>query len=65
VYVYILTIAYCVVLAADFLQSLVNKAKDIDLLNVPIPFQYTLDFSIVQYVASLFWKDVQAGPCFS
>jgi hypothetical protein len=37
------------VLAADFLQTLINKAKDQGRLNLPIPCQYTTDFPIVQY----------------
>jgi retron-type reverse transcriptase len=37
------------VLAADLLQSIVNKAKDQGLLNLPIPLQYTSDFPILQY----------------
>jgi hypothetical protein len=38
------------VLAVDFLQTLLNKAKDFDLLQLPIPLSYTLDFPILQYV---------------
>ena len=37
-------------LAADLLQSIINKAKDQGLLNLPIPLQYTNDFPILQYV---------------
>jgi hypothetical protein len=37
------------VLAADLLQSLMNKAKDLDLLKLPIPLQTNLDFPIIQY----------------
>jgi hypothetical protein len=37
------------VLAADFLQTLLNKAKDFNLLQLPIPLSYTLDFPILQY----------------
>jgi len=37
------------VLAADLLQSIVNKAKQRDLLMSPIPLIYTEDFPIVQY----------------
>lgn len=37
------------VLAADFLQSMVNKAKAMGLLQLPIPTTYTEDFPIVQY----------------
>jgi len=37
------------VLAADFLQSLVNKAKCMNLLKLPIPMQTNQDFPIIQY----------------
>jgi len=37
------------VLAADFLQSLVNKGKDLGLLRLPFPLNSNLDFPIVQY----------------
>ena len=37
------------VLAADLLQSIINKAKDLVLINLPIPLQYTSDFPILQY----------------
>jgi hypothetical protein len=37
------------VLAADLLQTIVNKAKAMGLLNLPIPLQYTDDFPILQY----------------
>ena len=37
------------VLAADFLQSLVNQAKDMGLLKLPIPIQSEPDFPIMQY----------------
>jgi len=37
------------VLAADLLQSVLNKAKDQGLLKLPIPLRYTSDFPIVQY----------------
>jgi len=37
------------VLAADFLQGLVNQAKDMGLLKLPIPIQSEPDFPIVQY----------------
>lgn len=37
------------VLAADLLQSVVNKAKDQGLINLPIPLRYTTDFPIIQY----------------
>lgn len=32
------------------LQSIVNKAKDLGLLKLPIPLQYSNDFPILQYV---------------
>lgn len=38
-----------VVLAADFLQSMINKAKDMGLLQLPIPVNSSNDFSVVQY----------------
>lgn len=37
------------VLAADFLQSLLNKAKSLGLLHLPIPLQHNEDFPIIQY----------------
>jgi hypothetical protein len=37
------------VLSADLLQSIINTAKDLGLLNLPIPLQYTNDFPILQY----------------
>ena len=37
------------VLVADFLQSLINKGKDLGLLKLPIPLTSTNDFPIVQY----------------
>jgi hypothetical protein len=37
------------VLAADFLQTLLNKAKDLNLLQLPIPLGYTSDFPILRY----------------
>ena len=37
------------VLAADFLQSLINKARAMGLLNLPIPMEHNLDFPVVQY----------------
>jgi hypothetical protein len=37
------------VLTADLLQSIVNKAKDLGLLKLPIPLQYSNDFPILQY----------------
>jgi len=38
------------VMAADFLQSLINKGKDMGLINLPIPLQTEKDFPIIQYV---------------
>lgn len=37
------------VLAADLLQSIVNKAKERGLLALPIPLNSTTDFPILQY----------------
>jgi hypothetical protein len=37
------------VLAADLLQSLINKAKDDGILRIPLEVGYTSDFPIVQY----------------
>lgn len=37
------------VLAADFLQSMINKAKGMGLLNLPIPSSSFDDFPIMQY----------------
>jgi len=37
------------VLAANFLQSLINKGKEMGLLNLPIPMETNKDFPIVQY----------------
>jgi hypothetical protein len=37
------------VLTADLLQSLINKAKDMSLLRVPLNVGYTNDFPIIQY----------------
>lgn len=37
------------VLAADRLQSILNKAKDRGLLNLPIPLNSSSDFPIIQY----------------
>lgn len=37
------------VLAADFLQSMINHAKDMGLLRLPIPTNTTNDFPIIQY----------------
>lgn len=35
------------VLAADFLQSLINRAKDMGLLDLPIPLNSSLSFSML------------------
>jgi hypothetical protein len=37
------------VLAADLLQSIINKAKDIGILKLPVHVGYTEDFHIIQY----------------
>ena len=37
------------VLAADFLQSMINKAKDMGLLQLPIPTNTSSDFPVIQY----------------
>lgn len=37
------------VLTADLLQSILNKAKNMGLLNLPIPLRSSTDFPIVQY----------------
>jgi hypothetical protein len=37
------------VLAADYLQALINKAKDMNLLKLPIPLQSSSDFPVIQY----------------
>ena len=37
------------VLAADFLQVLMNKAKDLGLLKLPIPLDSDKDFPVLQY----------------
>jgi hypothetical protein len=37
------------VLAADLLQSILNKAKDLGLLKLPISLQCSTDFPILQY----------------
>jgi hypothetical protein len=38
------------VLVVDFLQTLLNKAKDQNLLQLPIPLNFTSDFLVIQYV---------------
>ena len=35
------------VLAADFLQSMINKAEDLGLLNLPIPMEQNQDFPVI------------------
>jgi hypothetical protein len=42
------------VLATDLLQSLINKAKDMDLLRLPINVGYTSGFPIIQYADDTF-----------
>jgi hypothetical protein len=37
------------VLAADYLQELINRAKQIGLLKLPIPMQDDQDFPVIQY----------------
>jgi hypothetical protein len=37
------------VLAADLLQTIINKAKDARLLRLPIDARYSIDFPIIQY----------------
>ena len=37
------------VLAADLLQSIINRAKDLGLIQLPIPLLSTSDFPILQY----------------
>jgi len=37
------------VLAADLLQSVLNKAKEQGLLSLPIPLRHTIDFPVKQY----------------
>jgi hypothetical protein len=37
------------VLAANYLQALINIAKDMNLLKLPIPLQSSSDFPVVQY----------------
>jgi len=37
------------VLVADLLQSILNKAKDSNLLNLPLPLRHSPDFPIIQY----------------
>jgi len=37
------------VLAADYLQSLLNRAKDMGLINLPIPISSETSFPVIQY----------------
>ena len=37
------------VLAADFLQYLINKGKDLGLLKLPIPLKSFSNFPVIQY----------------
>lgn len=37
------------VLAADYLQVMINRAKDMGLLDLPIPMQSSYDFPVIQY----------------
>ena len=37
------------VLAADPLQSIMNKAREIGLFTLPLPLQHSSDFPIIQY----------------
>jgi hypothetical protein len=37
------------VLAADLLQSIINKAKDMGSLKLPLNVRYTTDFPFIQY----------------
>lgn len=37
------------VLAADYLQVLINRAKDMGLMNLPIPLQSPSDFPVIQH----------------
>jgi hypothetical protein len=54
------------VLAADFLQELLNKAKEMNLLNLPIPLSYTSDFPIINMMMTPWssWR-VARGSLFS
>jgi hypothetical protein len=38
------------VLAADLLQTIINRAKHMGLLRLPIDARYSNDFPIIQYV---------------
>jgi hypothetical protein len=37
------------VLVVDLLQSILNKAKELNLLNLPLPLRCSNDFPIIQY----------------
>jgi exonuclease III len=37
------------VLAVDFLQSMINKARSLGLLSLPIPMEHNQDFPVIQY----------------
>jgi hypothetical protein len=37
------------VLAADLLQSLINRGKELGMLRLPIPMESNLDFPVIQY----------------
>jgi len=37
------------VLAADLLQSILNRAKNLGLLHLPIPLAFSTDFPVIQY----------------
>jgi hypothetical protein len=37
------------VLVADLLQSVLNKAKSLNLLNLPLPLRSSDDFPLIQY----------------
>ena len=37
------------VLAADFLQSMINKARTMGLLNLLVPMEHNQDFPVIQY----------------
>ena len=41
------------VLAADYLQVMINRAKHMGLLKLPIPLQSSSDFPVVQYADTL------------
>lgn len=37
------------VLVVDLLQSIINQAKDLNLLKLPLPLRHSSDFPIIQY----------------